>query len=66
MGIFDKAKDLLNQHDDKADQGVDKLADVVDEKTGQKYGTHIDQGAELAKDRLDDFQGPGQQPPATT
>ena len=26
MGIFDKAKDLLNEHNDKVDQGIDKAA----------------------------------------
>ncbi len=28
MGIFDKAKDLIGQHDDKIDQGIDKAADL--------------------------------------
>ncbi len=52
MGIFDKAKDALSAHSDKADAGIDKLGDVADEKTGGKYAEHVDQGQQLAKDKL--------------
>ena len=34
MGIFDKAKDVLGDHVDRVDEGVDKAADYADEKTG--------------------------------
>ena len=34
MGIFDKAKDLLNEHNATVDQGIDKAANLIDEKTG--------------------------------
>jgi hypothetical protein len=49
MGIFDKAKGLLGQHGDKVEGAVDKVADMVDEKTGGKYADQIDKGAESAK-----------------
>jgi hypothetical protein len=29
MGLMDKAKDLLNQHDDKVDQALDKAGDTA-------------------------------------
>ncbi|GEL25712.1 hypothetical protein PSU4_46660 [Pseudonocardia sulfidoxydans NBRC 16205] len=29
MGLIDKAKDLLNQHDDKVDQGLDKAGEAA-------------------------------------
>jgi len=29
MGFLDKAKDLLGQHDDKVDQGLDKLGEAA-------------------------------------
>lgn len=29
MGLMDKAKDLLNQHDDKVDQGLDKAGEAA-------------------------------------
>ncbi len=52
MGIFDKAKDALNEHGDKLAPGVDKVGDIVDDKTGGKYADKVDQGQELAKERL--------------
>ncbi|HVK36847.1 MAG TPA: antitoxin [Microlunatus sp.] len=61
MGIFDKAKDLLNQHSDKVDQGIDKAAEVIDQKTGGQHTEQINQGAEQAKRAMDNQGG---QPPA--
>jgi hypothetical protein len=63
MGIFDKAKDVLGQHSDKVDQGVDKLADLADRRTGDQHSEHIDQGAQLAKDKLGEVLR-GDNPPA--
>jgi len=55
MGIFDKAKDALNQHSDKVDQALDKVAEQVDQRTGHQHGEQIDRGTAAAKDRLDDY-----------
>jgi hypothetical protein len=55
MGIFDKAKDALGDNIEQVDAGIDKAADFVDDKTGNKYTEQIDQGAEFVKDKLDDF-----------
>lgn len=57
MGIFDKAKDALIEHKDKVEQGITKAADLVDEKTGNKYAGHIDKAEALAKERLDGYGG---------
>ena len=62
MGIFDKAKDLIGQHNDKVDQGIDKLADVVDQKTGGTHGSQIDQGGDVLKGHLDDLNRGGTAP----
>lgn len=48
--IMDKAEDLAAEHGDKIEQGIDKLADVVDEKTDGEHSDKIDTGAEKAKD----------------
>ncbi|HEY5784235.1 MAG TPA: antitoxin [Microlunatus sp.] len=61
MGIFDKAKDLLNEHNDKVDQGIDKAAELIDQKTGGQHTEQIDQAAEQAKQTMDNAGG---QPPA--
>lgn len=52
MGIFDKAKDLLNQHGDKVDQGIDKLADLADQRTGNQHSDKIDKSVAAAKEKL--------------
>lgn len=57
MGIFDKAKDLLGEHEEVVDQGIDKAADFADEKTGGQYTEQIDQGAEVVKDKAAEYLG---------
>lgn len=57
MGFLDKAKDLLGQHADKVEGAIDKVAEVVDDKTGGKYADQIDKGAEAAKNLVGDEEG---------
>ena len=61
MGFLDKAKQMLtgkvDEHGDQIAQGIDKAADVADEKTGGRYTDKIDTGAEKAKDSLDSLDG---------
>lgn len=52
----DKAKDLLGQHSDQAEQGIDKASEFADEKTGGKHSDQIDKLADQAKERLGDSQ----------
>ncbi|MEV5609649.1 antitoxin [Streptomyces sp. NPDC052225] len=54
----DKVSDLAQQHGDKIDQGLDKAAKVVDDKTKGKYSDKIQQGTDKAKDALDKLSGP--------
>lgn len=55
MGIFDKAKDLLGDKPEIVDGAVDKAAGLVDEKTGGKFDGQINQGAEFAKDKAEEY-----------
>ncbi|MEV0130516.1 antitoxin [Dactylosporangium sp. NPDC050688] len=48
--IVDKAKELLNKHNDKVDKGLDTAGEQADRRTGQKYTEHIDKGVQAAKD----------------
>jgi hypothetical protein len=64
MGIFDKAKDALSGQGDKVDAGVEKVGDMVDEKTEGKYGEHVDTGQDMAKDKLGEMTGDQPEPPA--
>lgn len=65
MGIFDKAKKLAEDNADQVDQAVDKVADVVDEKTGGRFSDKVDKGAEAAKGLVDKGGGDqGEEPPS--
>ena len=64
MGIFDKAKDALSGQDDKVDAGVEKAGDMVDEKTGGKYGEQVDKGQDLANEKLGEMTGDQPEQPA--
>ncbi|MEU9858130.1 antitoxin [Streptomyces sp. NPDC047974] len=48
-----KVSDLAQQHGDKIDQGLDKAAKMVDEKTKGKYSDKIQSGTGKAKDAID-------------
>jgi hypothetical protein len=52
MGFMDKAKDMLNQHDDKVDQGLDKAGEAAKTRF-QGHDEQIDQGV----DRLQEMTG---------
>ena len=57
MGFLDKLKGTVGKavddHGDKIAQGIDKAADVADQKTGGKHSDKIDTGADKAKDAFD-------------
>jgi hypothetical protein len=64
MGIgdfVDKAKDLAGKHPDQVDQGIDKVGDAVDQRTGGQHASQVDKAQEAVKDRLG---GADAQPPA--
>ncbi len=48
--FIDKAKDMMSGNKDKVKDGVEKAADMVDEKTGGKFSDQVDKGEEAAKD----------------
>lgn len=64
MGLFDsvkkvkigeitkKAAELADKHEDKIDQGIDKAARFVDDKTGRKHHDKVDGGAAKLKDAV--------------
>jgi hypothetical protein len=50
---FSRAKDVAADNQEAVKDGIDKTADVVDDKTGGRFGDQVDQGAETAKDFVD-------------
>ena len=57
MGLLDKAKALLGQHEEKIEGAIDKVAEVVDDRTGGKHTDKIESGVEKAKDFVGDEEG---------
>lgn len=53
MSIVDKVKEMLGQHSDKVQQGIDKAGDMVDQKTGGKYADKVDMAQDKAKGFVD-------------
>jgi hypothetical protein len=66
MGFLDKVKDLVSKNTDKVDAAIEKVGDVVDQKTGDKYKGAVDKVQEAAKKAADGTQQqePPQTPPA--
>ncbi|QNE74572.1 antitoxin [Streptomyces finlayi] len=63
----DKVGDLAHQHGGKIEQGLDKAARTVDQKTKGKYSDKIVTGTQKAKDAVDRMghkDGGGTKPPA--
>ena len=54
MGMLDKIKGLVGGNADKVKDGLDKAADMIDDKTGGKYEDQIDTATEKIGDMLDD------------
>ena len=52
MGLLDKVKGLTKGREKQIKQGIDKVADAVDDKAGQ-HADKVQQGAEMAKDAVD-------------
>jgi hypothetical protein len=59
MGLFDKVKKLADDHGDKLEGAVDKVAEAVDDKTGGKYSDTIESGAQAARGFLGGEGGEG-------
>jgi hypothetical protein len=64
MGIFDKAKDAMSGRGDQVDAGVEKAGDMADEKTEGRYSEQVDQGQDMARDKLGEMAGDQPEQPA--
>jgi phage terminase Nu1 subunit (DNA packaging protein) len=53
MAFLDKIKNLLSKNADKVDTAIDKVGDVVDQKTQGKYTQHVDKVQDAAKKAVD-------------
>ncbi|MDJ0011035.1 antitoxin [Rhodococcus erythropolis] len=55
-GLVEKGQELAAENSDKVHDAIDKVADIADDKTGNKYGDQIDKAAEAAKKAVPDKQ----------
>ncbi|MCX6519784.1 MAG: antitoxin [Actinobacteria bacterium] len=53
MGLFDKVKGLVKGREKQINQGIDKVADVVESKIPDQHDAKVEQAAEKAKDFVD-------------
>ena len=60
MGFLDKVKDLVSKNTDKVDAAIEKVGDVVDQKTGEKYKGAVDKVQDAAKKAVDGTKSEGQ------
>lgn len=63
MGFLDKAKELIGQHDDKVDQGLDKAGDAAKQKYAG-HDEHIDKGVDFLQERTGEGNTTAAPPPA--
>jgi MT0933-like antitoxin protein len=57
-----KARGLLGEHKDQADEGIKKAGESADQHTGGHYSDHIQQGEQRAQDYLGGGGETGGQP----
>ncbi|MBY8883498.1 antitoxin [Streptomyces sp. PTM05] len=57
MSVLDKLKNMLKGHESQVDKGVDKGGDLVDDKTGRKYGDQVDTAQDRLKNEFGDDNG---------
>lgn len=61
MSAFDdiknKAKELVDGHGDKVEEGIDKAGNLANERAGGQHGDQIAQGTQKARDGLDGLDG---------
>lgn len=55
--LKDRVTGMASGHRDQADRGIDKAGQMLDEKTGNKYGDQINTGAGKAKDMFGEQTG---------
>ena len=53
MGLMDNLRAAVGGHEDQVKDGIDKLGDLVDDKTGGQYAGQVDQAQDFLKSHVD-------------
>ena len=51
-GWMDKAKDYIKGNPDQAGSAIEKVEDLIDQRTGGKYSDQVDKGSDVLRDKL--------------
>lgn len=54
MGFLDDAKKQIDEHANQVDEGIEKIGDLVDEKTGDKFQGQVDKAQEFLENETGD------------
>ena len=57
MGLTDKLSDALAGHVDEIKAGIEKAGDFIDEKTGGKFASQVDQVQSKLDEAVDKIEG---------
>ncbi|MBK7821390.1 MAG: antitoxin [Tessaracoccus sp.] len=57
MGVFDSISDAAKEHEAEIEEGIEKVGDFIDEKTGGKFADQVDKVQDLANEGLDKITG---------
>lgn len=53
MGLLDNISAAVGGHEDQVKDGIDKIGDLVDDKTGGQYVGQVDQAQDFLKSQVD-------------
>ncbi len=53
MGLLDNISAAIGGHEDQVKDGIDKIGDLVDDKTGGQYAGQVDQAQDFLKSQVD-------------
>ena len=56
MGLLDNTRAAIGGHEDQVKDGIDKIGDLVDDKTGGQYAGQVDQAQDFLKSQVDNSQ----------
>lgn len=56
MGLMDNLSAAVGGHEDQVKDGIEKLGDLIDEKTGGQFAGQVDQAQDFVKSKFGDTE----------
>jgi hypothetical protein len=51
-GFMDKVKDFVKGNPEQASGAIEKVEDLIDQRTGGKHSEHVDKGGDVLREKL--------------